>query len=373
MNKNLLTLEFYKFNNKKNFSILLLLIILTSSFLFFINFANKNVTENKIHEYEFEINSISKAIKDLPETKQANNLKKELSSDIKIKQDQINVLLKNDWKTDLKLQIKADEKLLTNMIEGKAISEMSEKELEEKISLNKEFINRNIRPMENDNGTEGLYFLKTITGLFYGLIGIIIIILFFGNILAGEIEKGTIRFLFTQPISKMSILGTKYFASISGSILILFLIFLYSFILSSSIFKIGSFNYPILVKYSDNIQFINLSELLLKGTILFVLVIIFIISLLFFLSVICGNSMLATGITLIITVVCTTLISNFPLISSVAHLIPFSYINSLNVINGKAALNNANITFTNGLIVLFIYSVIFHLITRILFKKKELI
>ncbi|WP_375199167.1 ABC transporter permease [Bacillus sp. RS11] len=375
MNKNLLVFEFLKLNTRKNIAILVFFLVLITFFLIFNNNINKNSAENKINEYEFEINSITQAIKGLPETAATEKVKKDLTTDLEIKKNQVTAILNGDWKTNLDLQIQSDEKLLANINTGAAISAFSPEDLESAISLNKEFLNRNIEPMANDSGTEGLYFSKSITSIFYSLTGVIVLVFFFGNILAGEIEKGTIRFLFTQPISKMNILGTKYFTTIAASVFIILLIFLFSFVISSSIFGIGSTNYPILVRNTDDFLIINLSELLINNTVLFIMVIIFTITLLFFFSTISGSSMLATGLTIITTIVCTTAISKVEFISSVAHLIPFSYINTWNVINGEVTLNfnNNNITFMHGVIVLLVYSIVLYIITCILFKKKELV
>lgn len=130
-------------------------------------------------------------------------------------------------------------------------------------------------------------FMKSMLGLFLGITGSIIFVLFFSDNLNAEFEQHTIRTLVTQPTKKRTILSSKYmilfiYAWIWAIFIIIFSLIIPSFFQD----EVGSFKYPQLVVNHMGYDFIDTSTFILRLLILFVGTSSFVISMLLLLSTI---------------------------------------------------------------------------------------
>lgn len=371
MNKELFNLEYKKFiKSKIIFFLFFILIVITIAILLISSFNNKELTLN---EYKYEIHSLERALDSLPKTGVTEELRKSLLDDINKKVIQMKAFENEEWKKVLELQIELDRKLLENVSTGKAVSTISNDELNERIIINNEFINRNIKPKNFENS--GFYILYQFLDSIYGLFGVVVILIISGGILTKDFENGSIRFLLVQPIPRSSILNTKFSFSVLNSFIILLFLMVYTFILGSIIYGIGSGNYPFLIQDLDNSYFINITELIFKSTILFILVIIFSIVLNFFFSVIFKNTLAALSATLILLLLSSTAFNKVESLQKIAHLVPVSYLDTFGIVNGDLSytLGNSNITFFNGIIILLTFSLVLYFISRRIYKKTILL
>lgn len=363
---------------KKN-RIVSLLIILAILPIFILQMnLSKEYSANAIHDYEFRINSIQSALIDLPNDndEKLQIIRENYNHEIKLLEEQIEAVNSGNWEQELRNQIVLDELHIANILNGNVIGGEPLHQVEARINQNNALLELNIKPVNEYFATEGLYFTKNIVSLTMGIIGFLLFIFLIGDVLAVEFEKRTINLLFTQPYSRHSILGIKFITAIIAFILIMLIVMSVSMILGILFGGgVGTLNYPIQVYGLNDLTVISLGNLLLNSFLLFLMFIIFTIILCNFLSIITDNSLLSIGITLIVGITFNFVITQYGLFSNIAHLIPFTYINVFDIINGTlpTTLENENLTFSAGVWVLVFLSGIFYAASTILITKKQLV
>ncbi|MEH6989518.1 ABC transporter permease subunit [Cytobacillus firmus] len=376
---NLLIFEYKKIlKRRKSIIIFLLLISLVCVLLFVNHRINKTIDASKAEEYGLKISSINDAVNSLPDNDENNerlkNIEKEYKSEVNLLEKQIVALKNGDWKEELKIQILIDKSHLESLKNGEAIGGEPITVIESRIGLNEQLLSKGIKPINEKFATQGIYFLKTILNILMGFLGIFIIIFIVGDVLAVEFDKGTIKFLYTNPISKNTIINSKTIVALSISLFIILTVGFIAFLLGSVFWGIGSLNYPIPIYKQEVITYMDIFQFLMLSAVLFFFVLVFFVCFVIFLSIITNSSLLAISLTIIISAVLFLGVNNFGYFASISHLLPFSYINTFKIIDGSAAslLNNSNLTLQFGIFVLLLSSILIHFTSLTLSRRKEI-
>lgn len=153
--------------------------------------------------------------------------------------------------------------------------------------------------------------LKESAGVLLGFIGILILLLFFGNTITVEKEQQTWSTLRTQPIAKWKLIMAKY-STLLMTLLIFITIVVSLGLIIPMIFSGYSMNlkYPLILTSGDNFEFISTAQYLTRGIVLFLCASTFAFSLIFLISTWIKNSfsaLMVTGFILLIGFLVTDL------------------------------------------------------------------
>lgn len=297
-------------------------------------------------------------------------MSKEIEEDIDLLEKKIVALKNNDWKESLKTQIELDKRLLKGIKEGSIIGPTVE-DLEPNILLNEYLLSKSIQPVDSLYPTEGFNFLNNVLKYVLSPLGIIFLILFIGDNLSKEFEHKSISLLLTQPNSRKNLIKSKWVVCYVMGICLVLFIMMVSFLLGTFINGMGTLQYPIEFGVNSSLTIL---ENISKSIILFTFIYLFITILSLLLNTISENSIFTFVILILSVTILPYVITNYPFINSFAHLLPFTYLDTFNIVNGSLmqSLENNNITVKNGVFILFIYTIITYFITLFVIKRKEI-
>ncbi|WP_071460615.1 ABC transporter permease [Bacillus massilinigeriensis] len=377
MNSSLILFELIKFKKKrKNIVIFSLFLLIVLLFFILNNKMSSTYAESRIQEEKFAIESLQEAIQNLPQDSKVDisSVSESYNSELNLRQDLLRAYQEDNWLVALEKQIMLDQNSLESLDKGNVIGGEPREVVEKRLAINEELLHKKIKPEESYYGTSGIQFLKNILKLGMSFSGLLLSIFLIGDILSNEYEKGTIKYIFTQPISRKKILTTKLIFSVIVLFLIYFTFGLVSFFLGGLYNgDFGNINYPVYVYRNNGYDFISLVELIFSSSLLFFFVILFIVSIVILMSVLTKNSMLTIGFTLLIILLFTFSTEKFTFLYPYNHLIPFSYIDSIQVIDGTISNNssNFNISLITGILVLSISTLIAVIYTRVLINRSN--
>lgn len=376
MKVNTLNFELKKLG-KQNKSKLIFVLSIVLIFVLWVmnNWMGEQMATSEYESVQFEIESINDAVLRLPDINETQQIREDYSQRKDLLENRIESLNANDWKADLENQIGLDESFLQGLQKGNVIGGEPRALVEARLALNEELLEQNIEPVHETYATQGVNFLRSLLNIFLGLGGVILIVFLTGDILAKELERGTIKLLFTQPVSRVSILNSKFVAATISSLLLLLVVGLLAFLTGSLFSGIGSSDYPILIQEGNAFSFSPIRNFLLQSGILFVLVVVMVMSLSLLISIITSNSTLSISLTIILIGIFSIGVTNYGYLSGLAHLIPFTYINTFDVINGSLAskLENTHINLRNGIAATLVFSISAYIAAIVLIKKKDIL
>lgn len=283
-------------------------------------------------------------------------------------QNMISARKLGDWKSELGLMVQKDQLLLKGIYHGNTFTPESTDTIEERVTLNKLLYDNNIKPLESSEEMKGINFLYCTLNVLFPFLLAIIILLLSADTITGELEAGTFKFLLLQPISRRNILFAKLIACIVFCCVSLLGLLIVSFLCVSMMNGMGEINYPIACHFDRILRFTTMGQLLLSATAMNSLFLFFVACLAVFISVIAQNNAVSICISVIVAVLLnylTSILKTFPLIYAGN---PFSYSNSISVLNGSAGLNTLT-----GIISLFVWSTIFIIISSMVFRKKDIL
>lgn len=376
--KSILQFEWKKtWRNRRKHLIILIVISLVVCLSFIANVMMERLYHaSEIETIEYTLDSIDEAINELtinqdsPEIAEVNQgyLKEK-----NILEKQLKAILADDWHSSLTAKVEYDEHILHLIRTGKLIGGEPIGLIENRLLLNQELLNRNIPPSSPDYATNGFYNVKNGLGIFIGFIGIAIFLFLVGDILSNEFEKGTIKLLFAEPISKLSVISAKYIVAITKSLFILLIIVISAFGIGTIFSGIGSYQYPVMIQTVDGSKFLDLWLFLIQSSLFFVFVIAFILLLQFLFSILTRNNLLATGLTIIVSTLFYISMTKYEFLTKVAHLSPFTYLQSFSIVDGTLAneIGNSNITVPFGIASLTISILIIYVICGVMLQNRE--
>ncbi|AST93221.1 hypothetical protein BC6307_19135 [Sutcliffiella cohnii] len=249
----------------------------------------------------------------------------------------------------------------------------------------------NKRAFEEENrklDSSGLYSSYLFTTYYLYFIPILLCLFLFGGGLSLERgKKPTINWLKIQPILVNNLYVSKLFISILLSILSSIGLMVIIILMGTVFNRFGDWNYPILHYNHESIvassnytgmisngygfHFLPLGEYLIYSIVLIVLCLTFLITFTMFLSTFLRNTLTVFVLSILLNAggyyVASKLIPDF------AHLIPFTFFNVPKVLNGELSivLDNPNIQYLTGSLVLLVLSFVFMFIGSIILRLNN--
>lgn len=193
-----------------------------------------------------------------------------------------------------------------HLFESYENSFLSLRDTEREITMkrNEWMLTHNLAYEDEDFPTSPALFLKESATVLFGVVGIGIVILLFGNIVATEKEHQTWLTVRTQPIARWRLFIGKYI-----SVCLMMVLFIVIGILASLLISIIHSGLPVLLEYpavvtlGDTVSIISTGHYIMRAILLFILAGIFTLSLTFFLGSFVRNSFtlyMLTGFVLLI-------------------------------------------------------------------------
>lgn len=246
-------------------------------------------------------------------------------------------------------------------------------------------------PINEENLNTGLNYLRlSISVIFAGFLAFGLI-LFTGDIMSGEYNPGTLKFLLIQPVTRIKVLISKYLVTVAASIALI-LGFQGLFALGVGIVKgFGSINLPIFVgqrfeailrngemnftQISGTGSFIGQGEYLLRGLFLESLFIAAMVAFITMVSVITKSTVIS------FTVLIATLLGSnilYTLSTTYRKLSAYIFLHQTSIdgiLSGNVIMetHNLNFTYSLSIIVLLISCLAFLGIAMTVFKKRDIL
>lgn len=359
--------------NKLNYIPMIIIFIIISIILILNNEAIKGI--GLAHMTDVNIEETSKYNQQLIKSVHADDL------DFNLKSELEDIIKKNDIRlsnfNELKKYISSKEwdkvydLYLENLIiDQKAFLNNKEDTPKEILTSIDKDINYFKYLSDNNIDYEELYF--PIKGVSFSIsiftyiipIGVIISSIFILVFLFSEPYFNKINTNNIYPFSNLKIINTNLLISLIISCIILILYLSFSFILSSFVFGIGTFRFPI---YSYNLLnksffFQPISKILLPSLLLFFLSTIVCLEITYIICSIAKNKMASLFLSLLTIISPILLVKIVVPIQQIAHLLPTSYLESISIVTGQQAFEfqNINMTFSNGILCTIIYILVLY-------------
>jgi len=330
----------------------------------------------KVDTINHEISSIKESLEDLSENNgnpEQNKVIKNLHEQEDLLKKQLIALDTEDWRTYLEAQIEIDKRTIKGLDSGSLFGGEPLGMIENRLFLNQELLERNIPPSAPDYATNGFHSLKNVLKVFMSFMGILIFLIILGDLFSNEYEMGTSKFLFAHPIKKSKVLTAKFLVSLMAIGVILLTVSLLSFVLASIFKGIGNYNFPMIIQKNNEQAFMDLWLFLIKSSLLFIFVIAFVILFQFLFSIITRSNLLSIGITIILSAIFYMSIVQYNLFKSIAHIVPFTYLDPFSIVNGNLSkeLSNSQVSTLAGVLCLIGFGIILYITSIMILRKQE--
>ncbi|MUV38689.1 hypothetical protein JNUCC1_02543 [Lentibacillus sp. JNUCC-1] len=382
----LILFEFKKVYKSLFFRLMLLLIILLIITYYIFVYMNTVRTDHLIADEKMKISQLEQTIAE-QEQSEGNSVNDINSDQLTKTQKKVQALEQKDWHTLLDIEIKQMEPGMSQRMDLEYMgpsqwpSFFTEVSFLEKYRLMRDrdiapvlpihfvsqrtiydvtyetsLLEKSVLEYSNKYSSVGLNFLNRMFQTSLGVIGAAFFVFLFGDMFTKEGlgRHGPIHFLRTQPLHFWRIMVGKVLVALALSAAVLFGVIVVSLLMGTVFDRFGDYDYPVLV-YGDDFtfSFMNMSTLLIKSVGLFLMVLLFCYLLLMFYSIITKRAVLAIGLTLATVFIGASLSEPLGALD-VVPLNPFQYFSVVDVATQElaASLQNFNISFTNGLIVL---------------------
>lgn len=308
----------------------------------------------------------------------------------KYKQIQANTPKEEQWKEMLKIEKEGLENNI-NLYGEKQDDFTYEKERIKEID---EALKTGIEP-NNDWEFEAVNFSTSLITIMGTLILAAGIAIFISDIVSGESTPATFKFLLVQPVKRGKVLLSKFIASIISVVGLIATSEIVSFLIigiftgfknASKLVNVGikykwdytnaeMYGGPQLVSIENSGKFISKMELLLSGFGMQILFIVACCAFVFMISTIFKSSMSTMALSVMITILFSIVTNMSSAIRKIAHLIFFSYGDTISLIEGNIAMQYQNINFSPvmGVGVMLVTIALCYGVSYIVFNKKDML
>jgi ABC-2 type transport system permease protein len=300
------------------------------------------------------------------------------------------VIVKSDWKENLKISIQDIEKSL----QSKTISARRREQNNNQLLIDKYLLNKNIKPIE-DYAFIGINFIQTLFSMLGAIFLAVGVAIFLSDMVSGEFTPATAKFLLIQPISRAKILFSKYLTSVLSSIILICSLELIAFLIVGAIKGFGNMNYPVLVgeHFRYDLSYINqigghdlisiagsalmlpMWHYLINAFLMQILFIIACTTFVFMISTVSKSSMIAMS-TSIATIIAISALQNVSTITKeITSFIFIIYGNVNDVLTGGSAMSLGLPYPTTSFIILIlvIWTIASYLIAHYVFEKRDIL
>jgi len=390
------------FSKSKTYIIILLFLALSAMIAFIAHDTEKYYLQSmdpefRVEQLEEEIGYAEDNIryinedKDLSEEDRASEIRHmetylaDLQADLARAKDVLQKGEAYDWRTGARSKLETYKQQLAD-----SPDEESRSYFEGQITLLEYHLEKDIDP-ELSQRNNGLNYLRL--SLMVILSGFLAfgLILFAADIMSGEYNPGTLKFLLIQPVTRIKVLVSKYLVTTLSAILLIVGSQLVFVLIIGLVKGFGSPDYPVLMGQSfqrvvrDGVTSVvplagtgsyeTLSRFLLQGLALEILFIAAMVAFINMISVISKSSVMAFTV-LIGTLLGTNIV--YSLSSAYRRLSPYIFLHHTNVegiLSGSIMQETGalNFTFPLSVMVLLLSTGIFLTISMIIFKKRDVL
>lgn len=377
----LIGFEIKKFcNRRKNLLVLILFIILSIIFITLNSSLESQLEKSEGASIDLEIQSVEDVliktkseIERIPDNEKLKIINSNYEEELNLLKDLKNAYASEDFNKYLESKIQLDKNLLTNIENGNVISSQTPNEISQNIELNTVLLEEGIKPIYTSVSMEGFNFINLFLNNPISILIVIFIIILSSDIVSSEYDSNTYKLLFTQPISKITILLSKLVATLIMVSITLFGIITICFLTLGFTKGFGDINYPI--QFYNNVvtEYISIGKFILFELVLFIILITFISIMSVAISSFSKSTSNSIAVSIIITV-SGYMISSKGFFVKFAHLNPFVYFDISNVLKGSLATSygNGNINFKYGAITLGLSIIILLIVNVLLFKRDNI-
>lgn len=203
-------------------------------------------------------------------------------------------------------------------------------------------ISKNIVPIFEDNCMQGYNFLRICSSDIIIIVLVMVMLNLVVECFSSEVEKGTYKLLYIQPVSKTKIFFSKFIVRFMVSTVVLGMVIVVTFMILGLKNGFGNLEYPTKMYIDGKIAFVPLKEFLNISIPLLVLVLIFMFCFFIFISCIINSTSTAGLLSILIPVSCLCMCT---LIVPIKPFLPFSYIAVNDFLNSSQyGLMNGNLS-----------------------------
>ncbi|WP_028986503.1 ABC transporter permease [Thermicanus aegyptius] len=189
-----------------------------------------------------------------------------------------------------------------------------------------------------------------------------------GGIVASEFTWGTIKLLLIRPVSRAKILLSKYLSTLLFSLFLLFLLFLSSFLVGILFFGTGGLSVPYLAYWNGKVVEVNMALHVLSLYGLSSVDLLMMSTFAFMISTIFRNNSLAIGLSIFLMFTGSTIVAALSRYGWVKYIL-FANTDLRQYFDGTPLVEGMTLSFS--ITVLLAYFLIFHLLSWILFMKRD--
>lgn len=375
---NLIGFELQKFfHRKKNIISILIFVGVLIVFILLNSMLEMSVKQSKLNSLDSDMESVQNALKSVqdqlmiyPNDQELKDIENSYNKDISLISDIKQTYIEKEWNRYLHKSIELDRKSIDERNSGKTIGGEDISISQERIKKNTLLLNQNISPIEDKVSMEGYNSIKLILNSPMTLILVIVLVILCSDVVSSELEYNTDKLLYTQPIGKTTILLSKIIA-VTCTVEVLTLGILGTvFVVLGLKNGFGNPNYPTEFLTSGGITYIPISKYIVYALLLLLLLIMFICSMAIFISSICKSTSSSISVSIILCIAPYIIISK-GFIAKVCHMIPFTYTDISNVLQGNLArgIENMGVNFNNAIVMMTIYSIMLFALSFIVFNK----
>lgn len=264
-----------------------------------------------------------------------------------------------EWRTSLEQQVSS----MRETVQSGALPEGVGAELEQQIKLNEYRLEHGINPYQNTLWD----WVQTLSSV--GFVLTILTIVIAADMVAAEFTWGTIKMLLIRPASRMKILFSKYVATLLFALFLLMVLFLGSLAIGGIIEGFGGIGQPDLYIGSDGQVHERVMLVKVFQTYGFLMVqLVMFVTLAFMISSAFRSSSMAIAFSLGLLLLGSTIVQ---LLSSYswAKYILFANTDLQMYLEGRPFQEGMTMSFSIG--ILLAYFVLFHLISLLMFTKRD--
>ncbi|OJG92678.1 hypothetical protein RV15_GL002623 [Enterococcus silesiacus] len=259
--------------------------------------------------------------------------------------------------------------------------------------LNNELAKRKLPPQSMRYGTKNTIFSAILLSYLASGFGIVLLLFLFGDSLTKEIDERSLYFYLSQPVKRSRLYFAKYMLVWLQSIVVVAVLFLFSFVIASLFSGGSSFDYPVIVFTEKSMTLMPIIQYSGQVFLVFMFVLAFCLALHFFVSILLKKTSFSLVVTLMILFEGYNLSTlNNEFMRKIAHFNPFAYLNVSRLFVGydfrpfelfsienqeyyanwclPRTLHNGQINSLNGVVVLSIGTVILLSLGYFCFKKN---
>ncbi len=265
------------------------------------------------------------------------------------------------WKQELQQETKEYKKEMKGLPKSANTYKQS---LERDIAINQYRLDHNLPPEQAETGWSFIYDSASFIS-FAGLFTIIVA----AGIVASEFGWGTIKLLLIRPIKRTKILLSKYLTVIIFDVFLLAILFISAAILGFALFGTGDGNNAHLAYANGTVVEQNMLLYLIKRYLLASVDVIMITTMAFMISAVFRNSSLATGLSIFLLFMGSTVTAIIAAQYNWAKYILFANTDLSQYFDGIPMVNGMTLGFS--ITMLLIYFIVFMLLAFGVFTKRD--